>query len=359
MVARVKVFMAEHPLVLLPVVVVLAVAVWFAWLSCWMDGAHSIAVQGMPKPAPVAASAPAIGLEAAAQQRALYFAEIGQTGDSFGGLNALLTGIAGAPVFWAGFMQYLTLVETREEGKRAKLVELAEKKARQKQEFESLFFRMLDLTRDITERIETPPMNGAAFAVVPGEGMAYRKVPGRKGTAALENFAWRVAGGWQKPEDNGLTFGRLVTRFKKKVYERAPSAMGPYFRLLYQTFKLIDESRLDAEDKITYSNIARGQISEGAVQLLALNGWGLYGRKFVPLIEKFGLLEHLHPDYRRAYEGALLTGYRKRAFLGSKERAQAGNEWDSEPLLPESYLVGRDHFLREDGVTESDDSNSE
>ena len=83
-----------------------------------------------------------------------------------------------------------------------------------------------------------------------------------------------------------------------KIYDRQPSAFGPYFRLLYQTFKHIAESTLSERQQLRYANIARGQISEGAVLLIALNGLTPNGYKFVPLIEKFGLLEHLHRRYR-------------------------------------------------------------
>ena len=130
----------------------------------------------------------------------------------------------------------------------------------------------------------------------------------------------------------------LVEGYLTRVYDRQPSAFGPYFRLLYQTFKHIAESALSENQQIRYANIARGQISEGAVLLLAVNGLTSTGYKFVPLIEKFGLLEHLHRHYRAEHQSALGIGYRPRAFLGSKDRATPGNEWRDEPLLPEDYF---------------------
>jgi hypothetical protein len=85
-----------------------------------------------------------------------------------------------------------------------------------------------------------------------------------------------------------------------------------------------------------YANIARGQISEGAVLLLAINGLTSHGYKLVPLIEKFGLLEHLHPRYRDEIGPALMLGYRPRAFMGSEERAKPGNEWEDTPKLAQA-----------------------
>lgn len=69
-----------------------------------------------------------------------------------------------------------------------------------------------------------------------------------------------------------MRLGVLVSNFLTSVYDKRPSAFGPYFRLLYQTFKYIHESPLTAAEQIRYANIARGQISEGAVLLLALSG---------------------------------------------------------------------------------------
>jgi hypothetical protein len=72
--------------------------------------------------------------------------------------------------------------------------------------------------------------------------------------------------------------------------------------------------------------------------LLALNGLTYDGYKFVPLIEKFGLLEHLHRRYRAAFETTLKIGYRPRAFMGSEDRAKAGNEWVATPMLPQDHF---------------------
>ena len=130
----------------------------------------------------------------------------------------------------------------------------------------------------------------------------------------------------------------LVKNYLTKAYDRKPSAFGPYFRILFQTFKHISDSRLPPEDQVRFSNIARGQMSEGAVLLLALNGLTPEGYKFVPLIEKFGLLEHLHRRYKQEYEGVLSLAYRPRAFMGSEERARPGNEWHPTPIL------AQDHF---------------
>lgn len=337
--------------------ILLAFSLWSWWLFDGMDRAHRVILKRIA-PASVArqplntmADAPAGTPASLASQpldtsadasagtplkaeRGAMFTELGQTGDSFGSLNALLTAIAGALVFWAGFMQHQTLKQAREEAQK-------ERASRQIQEFESLFFRLLELTATAVERIEGPKPKD-----VPGQPLSRHK-----GTRALDSLARSLyeAVGSHRGDHADLQqiLAALVERYLTVVYDRQPSAFGPYLRLLYQTFDHIANSGLTEHQKIRYANIARGQISEGAVLLLALNGLTPYGYKFVPLIEKFGLLEHLHRRYRVPFLSALGLGYRPRAFLGSKDRATPGNEWHDDPLLPEGHFKDLEARRRE------------
>lgn len=336
--------------------VAVGLALWFTWLW-WVGGwAHGEMVRKIAADTPPAATAPAPPLPtasaaasgaapapamatasapepaASAPDREKKFAELGQTGDFFGGLNTLLTALAGAIVFWAGYLQKEQLNQARRDAIVAQEEAAAERATRKRQEFESLFFQVLALTRELMERVETPPLvpkRSGQFASEP------KKLPARKGAAALDNFASRIGLHRNQVDGDMARFKELVWRYGTSVYNVAPSALGPYFRMLYQLFKLVDESGLDEEHQIRYANIARAQISEGAVLLLALNGWGPYGYKFVPLIEKFGLLEHMHPKYRDAHRERLEWAYRPRAFLGKTARALPGNEWSPTPLHPQ------------------------
>lgn len=250
------------------------------------------------------------------------FAELGQTGDSFGGLTSLLTALAGALVAWAGVMQHQTLQQARKEAKDERL-------HRQRQEFESLFFQLLQLSAAATEKIER----------------IFKEKPAlnRSGSQALDSYArsiFKQIPSHQQGWSDADLLNSLIESFFTRMYDRSPSAFGPYFRLLYQTFKQVDDSDLTDDQKIRYANIARGQIGEGAVLLLALNGLTEAGFKFAPLIEKFGLLEHLHRRYRKAYYKILLLGYRPRAFMGSEERSEPENEWVTPPLLDRNHFSG-------------------
>lgn len=260
------------------------------------------------------------------------FTEYGQTGDSFGALNALLTALAGAIVAWAGFMQHQTLAKAKEEARE-------ERNYRHQQGFESLFFQLLALSTSITERIEGPRKREEQPMTAPGQETQHH--PGKIGPRALDSYADAIFKSitLEAKQNNYQQILELsVKKYLINAHDRRPSAFGPYWRILFQTFKHVAESRLSPQDQIRYSNIARGQMSEGAVLLLALNGLTPEGHKFQPLIEKFGLLEHLHPRYFHEYEDVLKLAYRPRAFMGSEERALTGNEWIPEPLLKQDHF---------------------
>jgi hypothetical protein len=280
--------------------IVVCIAMWMLWPMYGIDFLHTKMVehqQGISLE-PVS---PKTDEDEDRSARNMYFTEIGQIGDAFGGLNTLFTAIAGALVFWAGYMQYQSLIQAREEAD-------AEKTARKKLDFESLFFRMLDLSIEVTNNIKTSE-NNLSQSIIPASG-----------ATALEWYAERISEGWNPPEDSEQRLILLVQRFKDLAYNKTPASFGPYFRVLFQIFKHIDTSNLTPQEKTTYSKIVRSQINEGAALLLAINGLGDFGYEFVPYIEKYGLLEHMDQKYKNKYKESLGLAYRDSAFLGSDAR---------------------------------------
>jgi Putative phage abortive infection protein len=314
------------------------VIAWCAWLSVGMVATH----RQVLRHAALAASAPTAS-PAATTDRQQLFAELGQSGDAFGGLNAALTGIAGGLVAWAGLMQRLMLKEARSQA-------IEERRARKLQEFEGLFFRLLELSSSITNKLETDPMPERSMRPLSNRDSIEVR-PTRQGASALASFASSLCTAAHRElprlrQDRNAQLEKLVSLFLTEVYDRKPSAFGPYFRILFQTFRHISDSDLKDEEQVKYANIARGQISEGAVLLLALNGLTIDGYKFVPLIEKFGLLEHLHRRYKQEFKALLSLGYRERAFLGSVERSSSGNEWLQTPKLSPNHFETLEHARR-------------
>jgi hypothetical protein len=288
----------------------LASTFWLWWMTYGIATVH----KQVSSIAPPYSAASAGAVSSGALDHAAVMTELGQSGDAFGGANAFFAAVAGGLVLWAGVLQSRSLKEAREAYEH-------EKHARKQEQFEALFFRMLDLSRELTERIETRPAKPARVRRPEGTYISTDTLkPKKTGAAALDAFANTIDKIMEKRQATEESAIHDLVELYLDIYRRRPSALGAYFRLLFQTFKLIDNSGLPPPVQIQYANIARGQISDGAVLLLALNGLTQNGHKFIRYIEQFGLLEHMLIEHRIKYGPSLHEGYRKRAFKGSDER---------------------------------------
>lgn len=266
---------------------------------------------------------------------------LGLSGDAFGGFNALASALACFGVFLAAILQRRTLQEVRQ-------AELLSDRARRFEQTRGTFFEMLGLARELSRRIHVPADFKALTlgASIPPEA--------REGEDALDSLAASIESHARNASELSDMLPRAVVRFHK-VYKGQPSRMGPYFRLLFQIFKLIDTAPIQPPEKLQLANIARGQISEGAVFLLALNSLTWRGWAFAKYVEDYGLLEHMHPTYRKNFQQVLEKAFDKNAFLGSEDRKarQAANlvtrgnptEFDQS----DEALAYRAQWLKENG----------
>lgn len=191
--------------------------------------------------------------------------DLGPTGDIFGGINALFAAYAFIGVAAAAIFQYQTFL-------------VVEKQQRQ-QAFEPLFFQLLQFSRKAFPESLIRPDNGAL-------------VPTRE---VIEFVAHDLStAAWFPQRDNmsSAAVAKQVSNVYDLYYLRNESALGPYFRLLYQTFKLIDASGLSKGERIGYANIARAALNDEELFLLTINCITPRGAMFAPLIERYGLLKH-------------------------------------------------------------------
>jgi len=348
---------AEHHYWLLVLFLAVAVVGWSLWLTFGAAFvrqaiAGQVSASATTQAQPAGAAPTTVVPDSGASDRATWFTELGQTGDAFGSFNALLTAIAGALVAWAGYLQHQSLKEARIALVHAQADSDEERKHRQRQEFESLFFQLLQLTSKAADQIEGPRKLVEIGALTSPRGNVKKYAPGKMGNPGINEFARKVfKKAIASPATGSLEalLQCLMRLYVTEVFDRRPSQFGPYFRLLYQTFRHVAESQLESEaDRIRYANIARGQIPEGAVLLLALNGLTEEGHKFIPLIERFGLLEHMHRRYKGAFQNALILGYRDIAFLGSASRPMPNYGWTDQPKLNAGHFTSAMH-ARKDG----------
>lgn len=228
--------------------------------------------------------------------------KLGQFGDLFGGINALFTALAFAGVILTALLQRRELSLQREELEETRAVLADQAKSLRRQIFEGTFFQMLrqqhELLASIVLRIPRIELIGRkAIAEMNGQIQGHLTV--------------------QLPT-NATPSLEMIGKEYVSIYREHESHLGPYFRNLYHTFKAVDRSALDDEEKVLYANLIRAQLSATELELLSMNCLSEYGRKFKPLIEKYGVLKHL--PVARIRSPQLKSAYHANAFLGAEER---------------------------------------
>lgn len=229
---------------------------------------------------------------------------LGQFGDMFGALNALFTALAFVAVWWTGRMQREELILQRNELKLQR-AELADTRSTiSRQTFESMFFQTLALARELQDSLYIRVQIGEPY----------------RGQEAMRRFA-RIAEEFPSMLPNPVLTGtdnnalkeNLGKLFSARIYSEQEDTLGPYFRTLYQIFKLIDgQAGLSEEARRQYAGLARAQLNSNELMVLALNGCTLNGEGFRAYIEKYALLKH-YP--KSATKALVVRCYGHEAFL--------------------------------------------
>jgi Putative phage abortive infection protein len=82
-----------------------------------------------------------------------------------------------------------------------------------------------------------------------------------------------------------------IIAYYDDYYREREANLGHYFRNLYHIIKFVKTS--DEQNKRRYTSLVRAQLSKYELFFLFYNCLSSYGEGFKPLIEEFGLLEHL------------------------------------------------------------------
>ncbi|RYD64286.1 MAG: hypothetical protein EOP84_32880, partial [Verrucomicrobiaceae bacterium] len=152
---------AIYPLVALAIAIIL----WFAWVEWGVAYAHKrissyaagyarAALVSSPKNPAVDSQQVTSSVPIAEPDRAATMSEIGQSGDAFGGANALFAALAGALVLWAGIVQNQALKEAKLATGLATAAYDNQRDANRRDQFSTTFFQMLTLSRQLVERID-------------------------------------------------------------------------------------------------------------------------------------------------------------------------------------------------------------
>lgn len=197
-------------------------------------------------------------------------AKSGVFGDSFGALTALFSGLA--------FAGLLTTIWQQKED-----IALTRKEIRD-QHFDNILFRMLEMHNNIVTDIDL-----RAGAGLKGFQEGYLLSTGRD---CFENFHKDLKRIYLEKSKEEHSLEEILNNTYEAFWNLRKKDLGHYFRNLYNIFKFIKNSNI--EDKKTYSNLVRAQLSDYELSILFYNCVSKYGReRFKPLIEEFHILNNL------------------------------------------------------------------
>jgi hypothetical protein len=241
---------------------------------------------------------------------------MGQIGDFFGGvLNPLLSFMALIAVLFTIKMQSKELKEAKEETRIANRIQDKQTAVFERQNFESVLFRLLDVHGRLSERmrIKNKLGDGDVFKCVVDNvlDLVNENEPSVKDAYIPELDSWAERREEQKRRDtDGLR--RLVVAVGEVIDSDYKILLSQYFRNMYQILKLIDNFKLevyeDGADKgrkskrqlrmeyfqrRQYCNILRAQISDDELKVLYLNCLMRTGYGLKYYVEKYSLLKHM------------------------------------------------------------------
>lgn len=240
---------------------------------------------------------------------------VGVAGDMFGGVTALFSGLA-----FAGLISTLLMQRHELELQRREL-ELSRSEF-SLQRFENTLFGLLKILNDYVSSLE---VSISRFGGSVGGGIIGTTAVVHKGrdvlahyAGTLQNQVYQVEQNANRADGSSMVTVRTDLDTQIKVYlDRYESEyegdLGPYFRLLYNTIRHIDNTDLDDIEKQKYSKIVRAYLSSAEVKLLMFNCASKLGRNFKPWMEKYSMLKHIHPRDAAKNE-QLVKSYRLIAF---------------------------------------------
>lgn len=243
---------------------------------------------------------------------------LGQTGDLFGGVNALFAAFAFAGVALAAYFQY----RTNEIAQHTLEVTL---EAQALASFEPLFFKLLERHDEMYTalRLELRRTIKSPFPG-PHETSPELLAHWLRQQVKTEQLISIGATHEGMPPSEG-DFAWLKANFED-LYITNEHVLGPFYRTTYHIFNLIDKSTLSSSDKIRYANIARSSMNRDELLMLMINCVQPRGASMKALIERYGLLKHISTDGQSNVLDVALanTFFHPNARRSAEDRASAG-----------------------------------
>ena len=213
----------------------------------------------------------------------------GAWGDTFGAFNALVSTIASAAILATLWLQFKSSSD--------------QSKDLHRQRFESRFFELLKLIREVRSEIVFRHSEAyidarrsfliASLSAQRNTGFNNKSpLRGHDGIrAAVVEFRYWIAPG-RLPNSRSP----IVKIYEDRIHKNNETSFGPYFRLVYTILKRISvDTLLTPDEKALYGNLLRSQLTSEELTLLAVNGMAPFSNDMQNLIKEFRLLKYL-PD---------------------------------------------------------------
>ena len=221
----------------------------------------------------------------------------GLFGDSWGGVNALVSALAFAGVIVTLYLQNRDLNLQREEMKLQRQEFAEENKTIKYQRFENLFYNMLNLQQKIVDGLRYEHVVYEdfknEFGILTKRHSVKREVVGRD----VFRFLF---------EDVEFSYGprpfrgyrRYLTAVGVKKYDDTmiPTYFDHYFRHLYKIVQFVDSQGFEFEEAYRYVSFLRGTLSRYELVWIYYNALYPDNQKFKRLIEKYSLLKALRQE---------------------------------------------------------------
>lgn len=236
-----------------------------------------------------------------ADRMSLYGADImanrGLYGDSWGGVNALVSALAFAGVIVTLYLQNRDLNLQREEMKLQRKEFEEENETIRYQRFENLFYNMLNLQQRIVEGLRVEYIDVDSYpsfpSRLPNQKYISKEVVGRDVFRYLfEKVSLR-------------TKTRAVNGYRNYLYDMGivnydsttiPSYLDHYFRHLYKIVQFVDSQGFDFNEAYKYVSFLRGTLSRYELVWIYYNTLNPDYYRFKLLIEKYSLLKTIRKD---------------------------------------------------------------
>jgi hypothetical protein len=241
---------------------------------------------------------------------------MGQVGDFFGGvLNPLLSFMALIAVLFTIKMQSKELKEAKEETRIANRIQDKQTAVFERQNFESVLFRLLDVHGRLVERMRVRSKfdDSDTFKSVVDDvlDLVNEREPDTLSTYFHDLDSW-TARREEQVRRNADGLKKLKEAVRIVIDGDYKILLSQYFRNMYQILKLIDNFKLEVHEEGSekgkkskrqlrmeyfqrrqYCNILRAQVSDDELKVLYLNCLTGTGHGLKYYVEKYSLLKHM------------------------------------------------------------------